>query len=391
MSGPNKEGIGPGPEGRAFRRIPVLPDDPLLHPQGRELRTKAPDYLDFLIADGALPNITTIEDMQDIKAFGGGLSACYLFENGNSGLPEFLKFGKYGTAAEVGAYRQWGEDGVSIPTMKAAGVVPSTQGESTPTTYLLLEGVVDQEGKSVPSAGHYIRQHPEEAAAVATLMGEELVKMGKTELDLPIGGFADMKDENAPTISEYYRGKINQLSGFLLKLGVSEDEIAAVQGIIGQTRFPERGVMVHGDYGTHNVLISSESPLAIKVIDPVARIGDPYWDIARARTTSDVLTALEQKSPDNRLLATASSVEQRFQESLLDTYSELTELPLDDRRLLINQIISEFGTMRRHKKTQAQERPVGILATPINVEEEVSVREAVAKGHIRKLIETGQR
>ena len=304
-------------------------------------------------------------------------------------MPEFLKFGKYGTAAEVGAYQHWEKDGVSIPTMKTAGVVPGTEGEK-PTIYLLLAGIVDRKGKPVPTASHHIRQHPEQAAAIATLMGEELVKMGKTKLDLPIGGFADMKDENAATISDYYIGKINQLSGFLLNLGVSEDEIAAIQRIIAKTPFPERGVMVHGDYGPHNVLISSESPLAIKVIDPIARIGDPYWDLARERTTSDVLTVLSQKSPEDLSLVEASSAEQQFQAILLGTYAELTE-PLDEQRLLINQIISEFGTMRRHKKTKAQKRPIGKLGTLVDVEEEGAVREAVAKEHIRKLIETGRR
>jgi aminoglycoside phosphotransferase (APT) family kinase protein len=339
--------------------IPVYRDKAPSSPEVIKLRENAPTYFVSLIENGVLENVTSIRDIpsESVVPLGGRNSACYIYEN--NGRPEVAKFGNVSILAEAQTLKAFTEHGVTAPEVKGSGTVPGTETDDPPVKYVVLEGITTKEGNPAPTGDKYLAEHPEQSAVLAKTMAEQLARIHRIPSDRPFGGFEDAPGSNADTVAEYFAGKIDDSVDILGSIGITTDGIDALKEKLKTIKFPTSGVVVHGDFLPNNVLVGSQEPLTVKVIDPMPSINDPYWDIARYLNEYE---ANEGPKPDEQVSSNPNP-ERDFRNAFIEKY-EIEQGPLDPTRLLANQIIYAFGHIRRREERQAQTGAAGADGVP---------------------------
>ena len=128
-------------------------------------------------------------------------------------------------------------------------------------------------------------------------------------------------------------------------------------------------------------------PLVIKAIDPIPRISDPYWDIARLLNAYELMEAVGRKYPDNQQFAQTYQLERRFIEKFIEKYLALTDEAFDPKRLLANQIVSWMATLQRREKSQAQTEAVGNTLIPLDKKTGLALGKHLLAQHISTFIQ----
>ena len=237
-----------------------------------------------------------------------------------------------------------------------------------------MEASTAENGKHAPTGDKFLEDHPNKVKELARKMAEEMVAIHRITSDLPFGGFEDIPDSNADNVTEYFAGKIDDAADLLGSIGVTPDEIVTLKEKFKTIEFPEKGVMVHGDFLPVNVLVQSDNPLTIKIIDPMPSINDPYWDIARNLNQYEFMEAWikEEHHDDEEGFSEAIKTERDFNDAFIEKY-EADTCQLDRKRLHANQIIFALGHIQRSQArltqtgevangaTSRQERVVAIL------------------------------
>ncbi len=350
------------------------------------LRKNAPSYFVSLIEEGLLENISSLRDIpsKSMVPMGRLDGACYFYEN--NGRPEVVKFGNFPAYAESQALTAFGKLGVDVPRVKGAGVVPSTVGDEQPVKYIVLEGITTKKGDPAPTGDEYIATHPDQTQALAIKMADELIKVHSVPCDMPFGGFADKPDRNAESVAEYFTDEIDDTRDIIESLGLTTEQITAIKDTIKTIEFPQKGVIVFGDFAPFNVLIQSEDPLTIKSIDPIPRVMDPYWDIARLVNTYELIEALAREDFANQKFAQAHELERLYKDAFLERYVSTTGQQIDPKRLLANQIICSLGQTQRHETRQIQARPVGNAQILVDQDVEVKLMRQLLSKRITSLV-----
>ncbi len=371
------------------RDIPIHPVDALTIPETREIRENAPTLLLSLIENGKLENVDSIQDLPErsLRPLAGRASACYFLTD--NAQPRVIKFRYSGVEAEAQALSLWQTHDVSVPDVYAAGVVPTTVQTKRLSKYIIMEGIVDTEGKPAPTGNQYALAHPEALPALGRLIGAELAKIHAISTSLPFGSFSDMgkPEDTVSTLKELFTNNLARERLYLHTLGIAEDQIHTLQEAIHEIDFPDQGVCIHGDPGLHNILIASEEPLEIKVFDPNPKIHDPYWDLARMSIRQAVIEEYAREHPEDAEFAETSQKEKAFIDTAMAVYWTNSGRKYDEKRMLVNEIFRGIGPLRRYQKSDAETVPLGFMRKEIPRDTAVDLRKKVLAKQIQKLAE----
>lgn len=261
-------------------KLPILPHMPM---QTKLVRRRAPRYIKSIIEGSkALPEIDSIEELrpENFNALtGGNLSATYLVRS--PGNQVVIKLRTSYIEAEAESLIAWKKRRVRTPKAISYGLVPVSRYEKLKIKYLILEAIIDSNGRVAESAHDYLVVNPGKSRTIGRLLGAELNKMHSAIAQRSFGDFADSDGNKAAFRSwnSYIIGYIELHQGYLISIS-DEASVKAVKRFIKQHRFSSRPRYVHGDFSIRNALISSYDPMKLYIFDPNPIIGDPSWDIA---------------------------------------------------------------------------------------------------------------
>ncbi len=369
--------------------IPIQPVDALTVPEAREIRENAPTLFLSLIENGKLENVDDIRDLPEgsLIPMGGRASACYFLRDNDQ--PRVIKFRNSGIEAEAQSLTIWREHGVAAPDVKAAGDVPTTLFMKRKPKFLIMEGIVNPDGEPAKTGSQYAFGHPEALPLLGKLLGTELAKIHGIPTDLPFGSFSDLSEssESLPTLQRLFLKNLAKESSYLRSIGISEEQLAVIETSIKEISFPDNGIIIHGDPGLHNVLVSSEEPLAIKIFDPNPKIHDPYWDIARMQIRQAMITAYAHAHPEDTQFGATYQLEKAYAEAFTNMYWTEGGQTCDEERLLVNEIFRGISPLKRYEKGEAETVPLGFMKKEVPKAEIVELRKKILIQQIQRLSE----
>lgn len=263
-----------------MEKLPVLPHMPL---HTKLVRRRAPRYVKSVIEETkALPEIDSVQEMrpEHFNALtGGNLSATYLVRSPLSQV--IIKLRSDSVEAEAEALIKWKERRVHVPKVIAYGIVPASKKEKVPIKYLILEAILDTNGRIAETCDNYLVAQPQKARTVGRQLGAELTKLHSVVAKRRFGDYADVSHRPVAyrTWNKYVIGYVEQHQAYFESL-TNKELVGEVKRFIKHHRFTSRPRYVHGDFSVRNSLIVTYNPLKIVVFDPNPLVGDPTWDIA---------------------------------------------------------------------------------------------------------------
>lgn len=237
----------------------------------------APIYLVKLVESGKLQaaGIRSSEDLSTVRiiALSGMMGASYFIEAGEKSI--VVKFSIESTN-QAAALNLWHEHGIKVPKVYDFGIV-----EDGHFNYSIMEGV--KQGERIAQNAHtYLQTHPEAAADIGAIAGKELAKIHSIPTQNPI------EDTEGNHTGVYFSSWNEFLTTSLLGGDLEpiltllpEGRILELVDRFKQIEFTASKVVLHGDFSKFNILVSRDDPVDIRIIDPKAVVGDPYWDLAR--------------------------------------------------------------------------------------------------------------
>ena len=371
--------------------IPSFDSSKIVLSEVIELRQQAPDNLISLIEEGKLENISHIEDLMPGQVSilaGGEMSACYFIEN--NAVPLVVKFRHTSVEAEAETLQKWHEAGARVPEVKEYGIVPRTATAGNPTKYLILEAIVDEEGRPAPVAYKYLVKHPEALGAIGDLIGKELAVMHQVKGGQKFGGFSDTwgARRQFEKFSSYVADKLNYYSAFFNEMGFSEKDLQNLIAKVNMIDFPTESSYVHSDMGMHNVLVESSDPLSIRIFDPNPLLCDPYWDIAREKNRVDISKIELDKTPKDKNKRKDYESRLLYFHALADSYKESAKISeFDVDRMKINQLVQLTSFIFYQRKKGGI--PV-ITTVPTKLAEPANAHQALFQHLTTSLIERAE-
>lgn len=328
--------------------------------EAKELHRNSPGYFLELIENGVLENITSLDDLapNSIKALEGGTgSACFLFENNRK--HRVLKLRTDSLEAEAEALAAWREAGAYVPEVLASGVIPSTTNSSLPVKYMVIEGIVDEDGHGMPLVSSYIDSNPLANAELSCAMGRELAKMHQVTSHRSLGPFGDTKGEklDMENWNQFLNNNFIKHKRFLTDLGFDDDQVGILQQTIAALPFPKEGVYVHNDFATRNTLTRSTDPLVVCVIDPDPLIGDRHWDLAKQQNRQGIARKKLEADPDNKIYQANAAREDQYVDSLFSGYTSAGQT-IDDHSLTANTLV--YALMWQGRRERVAEQRFGV-------------------------------
>lgn len=230
-----------------------------------------------------LPDFDTIQNLrpEQMTVLGGGNNAAvYLIRSPEKQV--IIKLDEQGVEAEAEAIAQWRKRGARVPDVLAAGTFPESLIKRKNLKYVIQKALLTKHGILAETCANYLAHSPDRARVIGRLMGAELTKIHRAVSDRSFGDYGDSDANTAAfkTWSAYLLSYLEHQKDYLKKLGVSDEDLAAVADYIQNCTFVTRGRYLHGDFSIRNAAIKSFEPLKISLFDPNPLIGDPTWDIA---------------------------------------------------------------------------------------------------------------
>lgn len=197
-------------------------------------------------------------------------------------MQAILKFHNEGIEAEAEALLAWHSRKAHVPRVMNYGVVPATKTTAQPVKYLLQQALLDRHGRVVETCAEYLLRQPKKARETGRLMGVELKKMHSCVARRYFGDFADSPGSLSTYRSwnTFMKDFLKSRTAYLRSIGVTGEQLTAVERFIEQCQFVKRGRYIHGDFSIRNAAVKSHDPLQIYLFDPNPMIGDPTWDVA---------------------------------------------------------------------------------------------------------------
>lgn len=339
-----------------------LPSHPLpewIQEENRVLRENAPRYFVNLIENNVLENVSSLADIEteQVAALAGDTSCGYFLRNNDK--PTVVKFRTWGTTAEANALQAWRDVGARVPRVEAFGVVPITANTKPRIRYIVMEGITDQQGNPAPTAHAFIQANPDKAAEVGAAMGRELAKMHRVVMPGTVGSFSEEGiREGYASVDEFYTHALDEERSYLVSIGLTEEQVDKLKEKVGKIDFPEEGVLIHSDYGVHNVLVEQGDASKVRPFDPNAKVGDPYFDIARFLNKIALKKAEYEANPHDDKLKKDYELERALGESLIEQYKQESGIEFDEPRMLLNQIVKETRVLHYEEKKVAAGVPL---------------------------------
>jgi fructosamine-3-kinase len=230
---------------------------------------------------GEFPDLPPLDRLtsDQIVPLGGGVDAAtWLVKCPDRDV--VVKLNSVGLEAEARALRAWKPYTDRVPDVVGLGTVPST-GDS-PTKYLVLAAVKNDDGGVVETAADYLDGSPESARELGRALGEELHRMHQAVDREGFGNFADSpgSERTYASWSAYLEDFFELHARFVRQLGIDEHQIQAVGAFMHACPYVEEGRFLHGDVTIRNVGVHSSHPITVGLFDPNPLSGDPSWDIA---------------------------------------------------------------------------------------------------------------
>jgi aminoglycoside phosphotransferase (APT) family kinase protein len=229
----------------------------------------------------------------------------------------------------------WSDAGVRTPKVFNFGEVTAVAN----TGFIIQEAIKGDNGE-VASDGYAFARTPGKIDELGEKMGETLARMHTASTEFGFGRVRAHEEGKtmAPSWDAYLRSTIDGNASILDRI-VPEIDRTKLNDVITTIRFPPEGRYVHGDYGRHNMLVTSTEPLAICVIDPNAMSGDPYWDLAHQMNRISRYEEEALHEPGNSKKQEKYQTEKRYLSALLAGYQKESGIDqLDPRRIAANRL-----------------------------------------------------
>lgn len=264
--------------------IDTLPTDRTIPTEKRALRRRGPRLLASVINDTqALPSVRSLDDLrpEHIKALSGGKDALAYLINHPAGRV-IIKMGTEGILAEIETIHAWKQRSVRVPAVLSSGIVPVTKTANRTIRYLVQEAMTDTNDRLVETCADYLTHQPHQARKIGQQLGKELNKIHSCVSRRQFGEFKDSQGSTSSykTWNGYVSDSIRKQRSYLLDLGITEADFAALLARIDELKYVRKGRYLHGDFSVRNVAVRSKDPLKVSVFDPNPLIGDPTWDVS---------------------------------------------------------------------------------------------------------------
>jgi fructosamine-3-kinase len=347
----------------------------------KRLRANAPFYLDSLLCTGVFKDLVTGQlKEEDITALDGGSAGAVFFIK-TGGVPVIVKFRHDGVLAEAEALRAWQAIRVKVPSVLVSGIVTLIKKDSEPTGYLILEGIMDEQGNPAVSVEKYLLKHPEKAGEIGQHMGRELATIHQMTPNYQFGGYSD----KTITCKELFHIRLKENRECLYTLGYTDKNIDQISKHIDDVSFPQTGICVHGDFVMKNVLVESSEVPKIRIIDPNPRIDDPYLDIALLINNLTARKLLYESNPNEATLKSSFVFTRTCYTSLLGAYRTYNGQDFDRKRLRINLMIDAL-TVARHTERKLSQVGMSNMKKRLDLKNKLNISKKIAQNHARELL-----
>jgi len=286
-----------------------------------KLKENSPKYLNSLLKSKELPNTEYEKTIH-----GGRASACFILRH--EGDLSILKFVNDDPSAEITALEKWGEQGVIVPKTIQRGVVSTDIPKNDPY-YFLMEAILGEDGKLAPPGDEYIANGGN-PTKLGNAFGESLFKMhqAKADPDSKVGSFGMGEVPKFNNNSENFQDAIERSPDLF-----TPEQRDMVLRDINSVDIIDPSIKVYCDNDStyRNILVKSENPFQIAVIDPIVGIGDPYTDLGLLHNSRDIYK-MGDISKNKALI--------EFYNASISSYIEQNGKKLEDKRLSINRIVA---------------------------------------------------
>jgi aminoglycoside phosphotransferase (APT) family kinase protein len=284
------------------------------------LKENSPIYLNSLLKSEELPNTE-----YEMTINGGRASACYIVRH--KGDLSILKFVNDDPTAEITALGKWEDQGVIVPKILQRGKVSADDLEGHPY-YFLMEAILGEDRKLAPPGDEYIANGGD-PAKLGSAFGESLFKMhqAKADPDSKVGSFGMGEVPKFNNNSENFQDAIESRQD----LSTPEQRNKILRDINSADIIdPFIKVYCDNDSTYRNILVKSENPFQIAVIDPIVGIGDPYTDLGLLHNSRDIYK-MGNLSKNEALI--------KFYDAIISSYTKQSG-KLESKRLSINRIVA---------------------------------------------------
>lgn len=237
------------------------------------------------------------------------------------------------------ALRAWKKVGVRTPEVICTGEFPKDLGGGGLTAHYLIMELLSQADGAPPIDGYpfldgnFNRQQVGEfgnAAGVLLANAHMAVASGET-----FGGRDIQKAETYYQMLErLVMDRTEQLDLGVLLNGRASVLLKEVSTSANNSP----GVWVHNDFGPHNLLVLGNNPIQLALIDPIAIVAHPYWDLATAANRLAWLRIRGESEPDNDYYKFKLDRDEWYYEGLICGYQQFTGDDINSPLLRVSQI-----------------------------------------------------
>ncbi len=277
-----------------------------------------------------------------ITLLSGGINAAaYLVQHRDWSV--VVKFDYRSMRAEAEALAAWRQRGASVVSLLNTGEIPLKIGSRYPVRYVILEGVMTPAGEPAPAAITYITEQPRLAPSFGEAVGRQLALMHSATTKRRFGEYADMEGTNTKpygTFNTYLAHYLEWYKAlFIDELGYSAKRYQQLIRQVRRTRFPRTGRYIHGDPSPRNILMASQRPLSITIIDPNPIVGHPTWDLAIITNNAELTRRKSQLRPDNRQYRLEARWRAGYAEGVITGYHAQTKRRIHSRHLRLVRLV----------------------------------------------------